>query len=194
MKVFLQRREHAPRWGYLGVPHRLDRPASGAMVLGRTRRATQRLSEQFSSRRVEKTYWALVEGVVEPRSGTWEDVMRKVPGEARAEIANADAPGARPAVLRYRTLGTTPWGSWLAIELETGRTHQIRLQAASRGHPILGDVQYGAQVPFGPMCDDPRERAIALHARQLAFRHPKTHEPVSIEAPLPAFWPVHGVA
>ncbi len=189
VKAFLQRREALPHWGYLGVPHRLDRPASGAMVLGRTRRATQRLSEQFSERRVEKTYWALVEGTVAPSEGVWEDTMRKVPGEARAEIAPPDCPGARPAILRYRTIGPTEWGSWLAIELETGRTHQIRLQAASRGHPILGDVQYGARVPFGPQCEDERERAIALHARRLAFRHPKTREPVAVEAPLPAFWP-----
>lgn len=191
VKAFLQRRENLPHWGYLGVPHRLDRPASGAMVLARSRRAAQRLSEQFSTRLIEKTYWALVEGVVSPSEGGWEDTMRKVPGEARAEIAAPDCPGARPAVLRYRTVGTTEWGSWLEIELETGRTHQIRLQTASRGYPILGDFQYGARVPFGPTCDDERECAIALHARRLVFRHPKTREPISVEAPPPAFWPGH---
>ncbi len=192
VKAFLQRRENLPRWGYLGVPHRLDRPASGAMVLGRTRRATRRLSEQFSERRVEKTYWALVEGDVEPSAGVWEDTMRKIPGEARAEIAAPDCPNARPAVLHYRTLGTTEWGAWLEIELQTGRTHQIRLQAASRGHPIVGDFQYGARVPFGPPSDDQRERAIALHARRLAFLHPNSREPVSVEAPPPPFWPNAG--
>jgi 23S rRNA pseudouridine1911/1915/1917 synthase len=190
VKSFLQQREKLPRWGYLGIPHRLDRPASGAMVLGRTRRAAQRLSEQFSTRRVEKTYWALVEGVVDPPAGVWEDTMRKVPDEARAEMAVPGCPGARAAVLRYCAVGATAWGSWLEIELETGRTHQIRLQAASRGHPILGDFQYGGRVPFGPPRDDPRECAIALHARRLAFQHPKTREPVSVEAPVPVFWPM----
>ncbi|MDY0167218.1 MAG: RNA pseudouridine synthase [Thermoguttaceae bacterium] len=189
VKAFLQRRENLPRWGYLGVPHRLDRPASGAMVLGRTRRATQRLSEQFSGRRVEKIYWALVEGHIEPSDGVWEDTMRKVPGEPRAELVQPECPGARPAILRYGTVGMTEWGSWLEIVLETGRTHQIRLQAASRGHPILGDFQYGASLPFGPHCDDPRDQAIALHARRLAFQHPKTREAISVEAPTPLFWP-----
>ncbi len=189
VKAFLQRRETLPRWGYLGVPHRLDRPASGAMVLGRNRRVTQQLSDQFADRSVEKVYWALVEGVVEPPEGVWNDVMRKVPGEARAEIAGPECPGARPAVLRYRTIRTADSGSWLEITLETGRTHQIRLQAASRGYPILGDVQYGAHDRFGLDCDDPRERAIALHARRLAFRHPKTREAVCVVAPVPSFWP-----
>ena len=189
VKSFLQRREELPHWGYLGVPHRLDRPASGAMVLGRNRRATRRLSDQFEGRSVEKIYWALVEGAVHPNEGVWEDVMRKIPGRAHAEIVSPDSPGARPAVLGYRVVGILAVGTWLEIRLETGRTHQIRLQTASRGYPILGDVQYGASGPFGPDCDDPRECAIALHARKIAFQHPKTRDPVCVAAPTPAFWP-----
>ncbi|MDZ7615412.1 MAG: RNA pseudouridine synthase, partial [Patescibacteria group bacterium] len=136
-----------------------------------------------------KVYWALVEGVVSPASGEWNDFMRKVPDEARSEIVGPECPGARSAVLRYRTIGVTAMGSWLEIELETGRTHQIRLQAASRGYPILGDVQYGSRGAFGPDCDDPRECAIALHARRLVFQHPKTRETVCVVAPPPVFWP-----
>jgi 23S rRNA-/tRNA-specific pseudouridylate synthase len=72
--------------------------------------------------------------------------------------------------------------------LETGRTHQIRVQAASRGHPVLGDLQYGSTVPFGPQHEDWRLRAIALHARSLTFRHPVTRETISVTAPTTEYW------
>jgi len=188
VKAFLKQREQKPGNVYLGVPHRLDRPASGALLLARHERATRRLTEQFESHLVRKVYWACVEGQVAPAEGTWEDFVRKVPGEARAEVVAADHPEARHAVLHYRTRGTAPWGAWLEIELETGRTHQIRVQAAWRGHPIVGDAQYGAAIPFGPQHEDVRLRAIALHARSLSFYHPMTHEPVSVTAPVRAEW------
>jgi 23S rRNA-/tRNA-specific pseudouridylate synthase len=91
-------------------------------------------------------------------------------------------------VLHYRTRGHTPHGSWLEIELETGRTHQVRIQAASRGHPVLGDTLYGSQIPFGEPFADERLRAIALHARSLEFRHPMTQELITLTAPLPDAW------
>lgn len=178
---------------YVGLPHRLDRPASGAICFGKTRKATRRLVRQFERRRVRKVYWACVEGRVDPPAGLWYDLVRKVPGEPRAEISTAESPDSRLAVLRYCTLGTFCWGTHLEIELETGRTHQVRIQAASRGHPVLGDTQYGAQVPFGPQYDDARLRAIALHARRLEFEEPLGGRQVSIIAPLDAAWDELGV-
>ncbi len=169
---------------YLGVVHRLDRPATGAMVFGLTRKAAWKLSKQFEQRWVRKVYWVCVEGEVQPPAGTWVDIIRKVPDEARAEIS----PDGREAVLRYVARGGGPWGTWLEVELETGRTHQIRVQAASRGHPVLGDAQYGATGGFGPAHDDERLRAIALHSRSLSFRDPTSREDVTVEAPLPAPW------
>ncbi len=188
IKEFVKRREEKTGNVYLGVPHRLDRPASGAMVFARHVRAARRLAEQFEARTVRKVYWACVEGRVTPNAGTWEDFLRKVPEEPRAEVVDRDHPEGRIAVLHYRTLGATPWGMWLEIELETGRTHQIRVQAASRGHPLLGDGQYGSTVLFGTQYEDQRLRAVALHARTLSFLHPMTHEPVCITAPLPEVW------
>ncbi|MFH1268745.1 MAG: RluA family pseudouridine synthase [Planctomycetota bacterium] len=193
IKAFLQNRDGAPGDVYLGVPHRIDRPASGAMVLGKSRRATRELAEQFEHRTVGKIYWACVEGPVAPAAGTWRDFLRKVPGQARAEVVTTDHPHAQLALLDYRSLEDAPWGRWLEIKLKTGRTHQIRVQAASRGHPVLGDAQYGSTFPFGPRHEDERLSAIALHARGLSFRHPKTREPVSVTASLPAAWSALGV-
>ena len=128
-------------------------------------------------------------GSSEPPAGTWRDHLRKVYGKPLAEVVSADHPEARLAVLHYRTLASTEGNTWLEIELETGRTHQVRIQAASRGHPVLGDFQYGSQIPFGPQHADQRLRAIALHARMLGFQHPVTKELVSVTAPVPQFWP-----
>jgi RluA family pseudouridine synthase len=188
VKAWLKVRDNKPGNVYLGVPHRLDRPVSGALVLARHARAARRLSEQFEGRLVKKLYWAGVQGTVSPQAGTWTDFVRKIPGEPRAEIVPRDHPDGREAVLHYRVLATREWGSWLEIELETGRTHQIRVQAASRGHPVLGDALYGAPGLFGPAHEDERLRAIALHGRNLTFRHPMTQEIVSITAPLPDEW------
>ena len=173
---------------YLGVPHRLDRPVSGAIVFATRKRAAFKLSRQFERRQVKKLYWACVENRVDPGEGTWSDYLRKVYGHPRAEVVAAEHPDARLAVLRYRTLGAAKQGSWLEIELETGRTHQVRVQAASRGHPVLGDAFYGSTTAFGVQHDDERRRGIALHARSLSFVDPATNEPVTVEAPLPAAW------
>ena len=188
IKTFLKAREQKEGNIYLGIPHRLDRPVSGAMVFTRHVRAAQRLAKQFERREVQKTYWALVEGVVEPAEGTWCDILWKVHGQPRSQVVDASHPEGQPAVLHYRTLGQHRHGSWLEIELETGRTHQVRVQAASRGHRILGDAHYGSEIPFGEQFEDERLRAIALHARRLGFMHPMTREPVSIEASLPDAW------
>ncbi len=108
---------------------------------------------------------------------------------AQAIVVPEDDPRGKHAVLHYRVRGKIEGATWLEIQLETGRTHQIRIQAASRGYALLGDYQYGSALQFGPDTEDPRSRAIALHARTLSFRHPMLDEQVTVEAPLPAYWP-----
>lgn len=183
LRWFLLNRDHKPGGVYLGVVHRLDRPVSGAMLFARHKQAARKLSRQFERREVDKRYWACVQGIVAPEAGQWEDYLRKVPDVARSEVVAADHPDAQHAALRYRTLGRTAHGSWLEIELLTGRTHQIRVQAAARGHCVLGDELYGASVPFGEQFSDFRRRAIALHARRLTFRDPTSNQEVTIDAP-----------
>lgn len=173
---------------YLGIPHRLDRAASGVIAFAKTRRAARHLSKQFERRKVHKIYWACVERIVEPFAGTWCDFLHKVYGQPRATVVDHTHPAGQEAVLHYRTLGYHAGGSWLEIELETGRTHQIRVQAASRGHALLGDTHYGATTTFGPQHDDERLRAIALHARALTFWHPVTRKEMTVEAPPSDAW------
>ena len=134
IKAYLAARERLAGPVYLAVIHRLDRPASGALLFCREKVAANKLSRQFESRRVAKTYWAFVEGEIAPVQGTWTDYLYKIHGMAQAQVVAAEHAGAKHAVLHYHVLCTNETGSWLEIELETGRTHQIRVQAASRGH------------------------------------------------------------
>ena len=173
---------------YLGLPHRLDRPASGLLVFAKHVRAARRLSDQFQERSVVKKYWALTSGTVPEDSGTWYDYMRKIPGRAEAELVSPMKPDAREAILHFRVLGRFENVTWLEIELETGRTHQIRLQCSSRGFPLLGDELYGSTEPFGEQFDDGRERAIALHSREMSFVDFTTKERVTLRAPLYLPW------
>ena len=178
---------------YLGIPHRLDRPVSGVVVFARNSKAAQRLAEQFRERQVTKIYWGVVEGVVQPDEGVWEDWLRKIPDEARGEKAEPNAPGARPALLNYRVLQPCAGGTLVEFNPITGRMHQIRLQAALRGHPLLGDNLYGSLRTFGPAAELPRDRMIALHARRLTFLHPIRYEPMTLTAPLPEAWQELGI-
>ena len=193
VRSFLAERAAEGAQPYLAFPHRLDRPASGAMVLATHIRAARKLSKQFQRRTVEKTYWACVQGTVSPAEGTWRDVMRKVPGMPRGEIVEPTHPEGQSAVLHYRTLGTQPWGTWLEIILETGRTHQVRVQAAVRGHPVLGDKTYGCELPFGEQFEDVRLRAIALHARRVVFEDPADKQRVEVVAQVGEAWRSLGI-
>ncbi len=182
---------------YIGVPHRLDRPVSGVIVFARNVRAARRISEQFEGRLVEKTYWALVEGELAAADGTWTDYLRKIEGEPRTEVVDKFQPEGKIAILHYRTLKKVEIDSQplslLEITLETGRTHQIRAQCSSHGHPLLGDQLYGSTRDFGQPTADERQRLIALHARSLRFRHPATKEIMTFTAELPAIWERYSV-
>ncbi len=173
---------------YLGVPHRLDRPVSGVALFAKSSKAAARFADQFRHHLVAKVYWALVDGVGFPAEGTWDDHVRKVPEQARGEIAAADADGAKHAVTDFRSIGPFADGTLVEMRPRTGRMHQLRLQAASRGWPIRGDDLYGSAISFGPPAELQRDRVIALHARSLTFLHPIRYEPVTVVAELPDYW------
>jgi 23S rRNA pseudouridine1911/1915/1917 synthase len=194
VKAYIKEKYDKPAGVYLGIPHRLDRPVSGVVVFARNTKAAQRVHAQFQDRRVEKVYWAAVEGAVTPESGTWEDWVRKVKEEAKTVKAGPDEPGAKLAVLAYRAVRPLPGGTLVELAPKTGRMHQLRVQAAWRGHPVFGDVMYGSPRPFGPAWENPRDKVIALHARRLTVEHPTTKQPLTLTAPPPAYWADAGVA
>ncbi|MEI7687918.1 MAG: RluA family pseudouridine synthase, partial [Planctomycetota bacterium] len=125
------------------------------------------------------------EGAVAEAEGEWRDWLRKIPEESRSVKAEPSEVGAKEAALRYRRLREVDGGTLLEFVLETGRMHQIRLQASLRGHPLWGDSAYGATKPFGSPTEIARDRIIALHARSLTFLHPIRYEPLTVEAELP---------
>jgi 23S rRNA pseudouridine1911/1915/1917 synthase len=188
-KAYVKAKYNKPAGVYLGIPHRLDRPVSGVVCFARNTKAAQRIHQQFQEHRVRKVYWALVEGEVKPDADTWEDWVRKRPEESRVERAAEGEPGAKLALLGYRVLARQDDSTLLEFSPLTGRMHQLRVQAAWRGHPVLGDAAYGGTRPFGPPAELPRDRVIALHARSLTLTHPFTREELTWVAPLPDYWP-----
>ncbi len=177
-KAFLKERFRKPGKVFLGLVHRLDRPASGVMALARTSKAAARLSEQFRKRTPEKRYLALVEGRWEGAGGGVDHLVK----EGRTvRVVPEGYPGAKRAELRWRVLGTAEGLSLVEVALATGRPHQIRVQMAHRGHPLLGDVRYGAARELDG-------RNLALHCYLLGLTHPTRKEPMRWSAPPPAAW------
>lgn len=179
-KSYLKRQYKKPGNVYLGIVSRLDAWVSGVLVFARTSKAAARLTEQFKLGRVEKAYWALVEQVPHPPAGEWTDWLAKDEEAQRIRVVPAGQREAQEARLRYRHLRAAADAQLVEIDLLTGRKHQIRIQFASRGLPILGDRKYGSRAPF--------PAGIALHARRLVIDHPTRREPVEIVAPLPPAW------
>src|SRR5262245_47081064 len=194
VKAYIKEKYAKPAGVYLGIPHRLDRPVSGVIVFCRNTKAAQRVAEQFQQHKVTKVYWGLVEGTVVGDVGDvgdvgeWRDFVRKVGDEARGEVVPSGTEGAREAITAYRVLKRDADSTLLELVPQTGRMHQLRIQSAARGHPVMGDVLYGSTRPFGPAAELPRDRVIALHARRLMFEHPFRKAPVELEAPIPDYW------
>lgn len=175
-REYIRKKYRKPGRVFLGLIHRLDRPVSGVVLFARTSKAAARLSEQFRSRGVEKIYWALVLGTPVPSSGTLTCFIKK--GEKKVTLVKEEEAAKQQAVLEYSTIRSAKHKSLLAITLLTGRKHQIRAQLGGVGHPVEGDVKYGA--PFGLP-----DRSIRLMAKSLTFQHPTREERITIEAPPP---------
>jgi 23S rRNA pseudouridine1911/1915/1917 synthase len=184
-KQYIKDRYNKPGNVYLGIVSRLDAPVTGVVVLARTSKAARRLTEQFRAGTVEKIYWAMIEGSIESDGGECIDWIGHDERHRRMWIVGPTVPDAKQARLSYRHLAVIEGGSLIEVTLDTGRKHQIRLQLAHRGHPILGDRKYGSRHPW--------PAGIALHARSLLITHPVSGEPLKLEAPLPTAWTDFGV-
>src|SRR6201993_1815220 len=140
VKAYLKAKYEKPGNVFLGVVHRLDKPVSGVLLFARTSKAAARLSEQFREATVEKTYWAVVPATPALHdSGTMTDGLWQDDLAPRVQVVAAGTPGARTAVPGYRVLGRAGGLAWLELRPRTGRKHQLRVQLAHRGWPIVGD-------------------------------------------------------
>jgi 23S rRNA pseudouridine1911/1915/1917 synthase len=185
-KSYIKRKYGKPGNVYLGVVSRLDLPVSGVVLFARTSKAAARLAAQFRARRPRKTYLAIVEGDVRPAQGELRDALLRDERARRVRVVERDASGALDARLSYETLPRRcQAGTPVRIALQTGRKHQIRVQLAARGWPIVGDQLYGSRRHFRP--------GIALHAWKLVLDHPTRHDELTFTAALPSNWPALAV-
>lgn len=160
--------------------HRLDRIVGGVMVFARTKEAAGRLTRMVADRKIVKEYLAVLRGVPEQPSATLTDLLFRDAAKNKTYVVKRMRKGVREASLDYETLGEQAGLTLVQVRLHTGRTHQIRVQFASRGTPLLGDIRYGSK--------DPRCEA-ALWSHRLAFDHPVTGKPVDVSCDPPAAYP-----
>lgn len=173
----LKHRFSKPGNVFVGVVHRLDRPVAGVVLFARTSKAAARLAEQFRRGRVRKVYQALVEGRVARSEGTLVDRLLKDRQTNIVRRVSQPVPQSRSCELTFRRLAARRGATLLEIEPRTGRSHQIRVQLAAAGHPIVGDRKYGSKRPFA--------EGIALCAVRLVFEHPVRKVPVTVESAAP---------
>ena len=176
LKEYIKEKYNKPGNVYLGLVHRLDRPVGGIMVFARTSKAASRLSEQVRNKTFKKTYNAVVIGNIE-NTGKLKDNLLK---DEKRNIVKIDKNG-KEAILNYKKLNYKNNMSLVEINLETGRSHQIRVQMAHHGYPLFGDQKYNKTAKVGEQ--------IALFAKKIEFIHPTTNELLTFELDLPNRYP-----
>ena len=176
--AYLKEKYSKPGNVFVGVPHRLDRPVSGVVVLAKTSKALSRLNDMFRVGSVDKRYLAIVKNKPEIPEGRLENWLVRNEKQNRSYAYDKEVPNSKQAILNYKLVASSVNYHLLEVELLTGRHHQIRCQLAKMGCPIKGDLKYGAERsnPDG---------SISLHAFHVTFEHPVSHEMIYVKAPLP---------
>lgn len=178
IKNYLKEKYNKPGNVFCGVVHRIDRPVGGLVIFAKTSKALERLNKMLRDGEIHKTYWAIVVGKPQNPKATLKNYLKSDGRMNKTFISSPNDPDAKESVLKYRTIATGERYSLLEINLLTGRKHQIRAQLSALGHPIKGDLKYGARRsnPDG---------SISLLARSIEFIHPVSKLPIKLEAPLP---------
>ena len=175
LKKYIKEKYNKPGNVYLGLVHRLDRPVGGVMVFAKTSKAASRLSEQVRVHKLEKSYYAVIEGKLE--EGTLKDKLLKDEKTNNTIVS----PNGKESVLSFKNITYKDGLSLVDIKLETGRSHQIRVQFSSRNHPLYGDQRYNKHAKVGEQ--------IALFAYKLSFEHPVTKERMEFKLDKPNKYP-----
>lgn len=183
VKDYIKVKYNKPGDVFLGTVHRLDRPVSGLVVFARTSKALERMNELFRKRDVQKTYWAIVRKKPEQKKGKLTHWLVKDEATNKVTAYDYEVPHSQKAELNYVYVGEINKFHLIEVNPITGRPHQIRVQLASMGCPIRGDVKYGYDKANA-------DGSINLHARRLYFVHPVKKEPMICKAPVPEiqFW------
>lgn len=168
VKAYVKEKYNKEGEAFIGLVHRLDRPTGGIMVFARNSKSAKRLSEQFASHDIEKTYFAITRGVVKLKSDKLVNYLKKDEKENIVKIVPMSENGAKKAELVYNYLEDNGSETLVEVKILTGRSHQIRVQLANIGHPLVGDVKYGK--------DKGATSRLGLWAGKLAFNHPTTKE------------------
>lgn len=183
VKEYIKDKYNKPGNVYLGTVHRLDRPTTGLVIFAKTSKALPRLNKLFIDKAINKTYWAIVKNQPKKPKNSLTHWLKKNPKNNKSKAHIKEIPDSKKAILHYKTIKTLDNYYLLEVNLETGRHHQIRVQLASIGCPIKGDLKYGFDRSN-------KDASISLHARHIEFMHPVKNETISIHAPLPndAIW------
>jgi len=168
VKAYIKQKYNKPGDAFIGLVHRLDRPTGGIMVFARNSKSAKRLSEQFQTHSVEKTYYAITNGIVKIKTQKLVNYLKKDEKENIVKIVPMSETGAKKAELVYKYLDDNGSESLVEVKILTGRSHQIRLQLANIGHSLVGDVKYGKAKGS--------TSKLGLWAGKLAFDHPTTKE------------------
>jgi 23S rRNA pseudouridine1911/1915/1917 synthase len=177
-KDYIGKKYNKPGEVFLGVVHRLDRPVSGVVVFARTSKALERMNALFRNKATQKTYWAVVSRKPVRAEGNLVHWLVKDEKKNKTTAYNREHPDGQRSELNYRLIESKSGYSLLEVNPITGRPHQIRVQLASMGCPIVGDVKYGSEISSA-------DGSIGLHARRLSFVHPVKKELLIISADLP---------
>lgn len=178
VKQFIKERFQKPGEVFLGSVHRLDRPASGLMIFAKTSKALTRLNKMLQNGEIHKEYYAIVEGIPEFTEKTLVHYLYKDTHNNLVKCYSKEGKGRKKAILHYELIAHTNKLSLLAIHLQTGRPHQIRVQLADMNCPVVGDIKYGATGPN-------RDKSICLMSKGLQFIHPVSKEYMDFQLDLP---------
>ena len=182
LKQYVKEKYNKPGNVYIGLVHRLDRPVGGAMVFAKTSKAASRLSEQVRNKSFKKTYRAVIHGTMAKEKDTLKDYLYKNKKTNMVSVVNKNHKEAKNAELSYETLNKKEGFSLVEIDLKTGRSHQIRVQFASRRHPLFGDQRYGQSV-------NKVGQQISLWSHKLEIEHPTTKEKMEFICEPPQEYP-----
>lgn len=178
LKVYIKEKYHKPGDVFLGLVHRIDRPVSGALIFAKTSKALTRMTQMVKSREFEKTYLAITEQKPPMDEQHLTHFLRKNEAFNKSFVVSPGSANSKQAELSYKYIASGKTLHLLEVDLHTGRHHQIRVQLASIGLTIRGDVKYGARRPN-------KDGSICLHAYRLRFDHPVGGKLVEVNAPLP---------